>query len=175
MDYYCSFRTCRGNFTPCELHGPGSGPIFDLSFDPQCAKTLRSLYERYVYPRISRVDTHQEQQDQQGENDTSKPPLRQTKALVVPGVFAPTGRSPPCRAWEDDCINPLNDTGAAYDRFWADHALDLWCVRERERVYESSPRFYTSLVPKLPADDMDELQSQLMPTGFETETEQKWS
>ena len=24
VDYYCSFRTCRANFTPCELHGPGA-------------------------------------------------------------------------------------------------------------------------------------------------------
>lgn len=93
MDYYCSFRTCRGNFTPCELHGPGSGPVFDVSFEPRCAQTLRSLYERFVYPRIS----HSQLQPQQVASGSKEP--RQTKALVVPGVFAPVENSPPCRAW----------------------------------------------------------------------------
>ena len=113
VDYYCSFRTCRANFTPCELLGPGSGPLYDLSYEPHCAQTLRGLYERYVYPRIN------------DSNAGSK-----TKALVVPGAFAPTAgagsHSPPCRAWEADCDNPLNDTGKAYDRFWALHAAELW-------------------------------------------------
>ena len=105
MDYYCSFRTCRANFTPCELTGPGSGPLYDLSCEPHCAQTLRGLYERYVYPRISAGS--------------------KTKALAVPGAFAPTGQSAPCRAWET-CDNPLNSTGTAYDRFWALHATELW-------------------------------------------------
>lgn len=95
MDYYCSFRTCRANFTPCELHGPGSGPVFDVSFEPDCAQTLRSLYERFLYPRI----THAPLQHQQAASGSTGTRLKQTKALVVPGVFAPIGHSPPCRAW----------------------------------------------------------------------------
>ena len=78
-------------FAHCELLGPGSGPVFDLSFEPECATTLRGLYQRYVYPRIRHG--------------------AQTKALVVPGVFAPSVPSPPCRAWEHSCANPLNSTG----------------------------------------------------------------
>lgn len=116
MDYYCSFRTCRANFTPCELHGPGSGPVFDISFEPNCAQTLRSLYERFLYPRIN----HAPLKHQQAVSGSTGRQLKQTKALVVPAVFAPVGHSPPCRAWcattVSGLLNPADVRSLIYKR-----------------------------------------------------------
>jgi hypothetical protein len=124
IDYYCSFSTCRGNFTPCPtgLNGPNSGPQYDLSFDSNCAGMIRNIYERFVFPRI--------------------PSGAKTKAILVPSAQAASGRSPPCPGYAHPiCDNPLNASdGHVYDELWAKHALDLWAwASEDTRVVGFAP------------------------------------
>jgi hypothetical protein len=89
IDYYCSFSTCPGNFTPCptNLNGNGTGLIYDLFFDSNCAHMIRNIYERFVFPRI--------------------PSSAKTKAMLVPAAQASSGHSPPCPGYSTpSCANP---------------------------------------------------------------------
>ena len=106
VDYYCAFHKCRGNFSPCPtgLNGPGSGPIYDLSFDKNCTPMLREIYQRFIYPRLG----------------------AKMRTLVVPGAQASNGHSAPCRAYGKSCDNPLNASVGAYDSYWARQAKELW-------------------------------------------------
>lgn len=83
VDYYCGFHQCYP-------HQCSTQPVPTSSYDPQCAAHLRHAYETVVYPRLA----------------------PRTKALLVPGAFAPFpgASSPPCPAWSAGplCPNPLN-------------------------------------------------------------------
>ena len=83
VDYYCAFHRCQP-------HRCSTQPLPISSYDPQCAVHLRHAYENVVYPRLA----------------------PRTKALLVPGAFAPFpgASSAPCPAWSagPECPNPLN-------------------------------------------------------------------
>ena len=110
IDEYCGFDHCTPEGSPphpCELDGPGSGPAYNYSYDPACAKHLRRYYETLIYPRLG----------------------PRTKVLIVPGAFAPAkgAHSAKCPySLGPGCPNPLNASLVVYDAFWAKHATELW-------------------------------------------------
>jgi hyaluronoglucosaminidase len=108
MDYYCTLRTCRGGFPcPVGLDGPGSGPVYDLSYDRNCTALIRGVYNKYLYTRI--------------------PSSATTRVLLVPAAQASAGRSAPCKGFTGhECDNPLNASVDAYDAYFSQQALDMW-------------------------------------------------
>lgn len=125
------------NFTPCptDLNGNGTGPVYDLSFDSNCAQMIRNIYERFVYPCA------------EGTQSKSRiPSSAKTKALVVPSAQASSGHSPPCKGYaRPACENPLNASdGHVYDELWAQHALELWAwASEDTRLVGFAPYHFS--------------------------------